>query len=63
MENIGRVAIRGKPAKVMYDVDSGEAIDERGDIVLVAGDVCEARRMLERINRRTQQAEREIAHS
>ena len=47
--NIGRIDCRccGKSSNVMYDQKSGEASEDRhGDIVLVAGDVEEARRML-----------------
>ena len=48
--NIGRNDCRccGMSSEVMYDKDTGEAIENRhGDIVLVAGDVEEARRMLD----------------
>ena len=33
-------------AEVLYDETTGKAIDKNGDIVLVAGDVEEARRIL-----------------
>ena len=49
MEYIGRIDCRccGKSSNVFFDEKSGEAVEDgRADIVLLAGDVEEARRML-----------------